>query len=285
LIEALLPGLDLRSLSDSLSAGDRTLMTTDSKDLGEARKGVKERRYQTITKELVALIESGEFPVGSRLPGERELAERFQVSRVTIREAAIALEALGYIAVKTGSGAYVQRPRSAGASLPDVSAFELTAARSVIEAEAAALAAANLTEPGLAKLEALIEAMGSVGTGDSETGDALDKDFHLTIARLAGNPVIEHTVEQLWRMRNELPRVRRVYDGVCVSDAKARTEEHAMILDALRRRDPAAARHAMREHFRRLFEAMLEATEQSALEEVKRRIGEDRKRFLVTTQI
>ena len=50
-------------------------------------------------------------------------------------------------------------------------------------------------------------------------------------------------------------------------------------------RDPAAARTAMREHFQRLFEAMISATEHTALEEVRRRIGEDRKRFLATTQI
>jgi DNA-binding FadR family transcriptional regulator len=72
-----------------------------------------DRRYQLVARQIIELIESGEFPTGSRLPGERELAERLGVSRVTIREAEIALEAQGYLAVKTGSGVYV-RPR-----LPD----------------------------------------------------------------------------------------------------------------------------------------------------------------------
>ncbi|HSX64752.1 MAG TPA: GntR family transcriptional regulator, partial [Pseudoxanthomonas sp.] len=62
------------------------------------------RLYQSIAAKILALIESGEFPSGSRLPGERDLAERFGVSRVTIREAEIALEAQGWIAIKTGSG-------------------------------------------------------------------------------------------------------------------------------------------------------------------------------------
>ena len=68
------------------------------------------RLYQTIAAKLRKLIEDGEFPPGSRLPGERELAERFGVSRVTIREAEIALEAQGWIAIRIGSGVHV-KPR------------------------------------------------------------------------------------------------------------------------------------------------------------------------------
>ncbi|MEE7559013.1 FadR family transcriptional regulator, partial [Xanthomonas sp. Kuri4-2] len=100
------------------------------------------RLYQTIVAKILKLIESGEFPPGARLPGERDLAERFGVSRVTVREAEIALEAQGWIAIKTGSGVYVRaRPGTAFGDLPDVSAFDLTAARAVFESEAAALAA------------------------------------------------------------------------------------------------------------------------------------------------
>ncbi|TGQ60706.1 FadR family transcriptional regulator, partial [Mesorhizobium sp. M1C.F.Ca.ET.212.01.1.1] len=102
------------------------------------------RLYQTIASKLRKLIEDGEFPPGSRLPGERELAERFGVSRVTIREAEIALEAQGWIAIRIGSGVHVKpRPAQVPGGLPDVSAFDLTAARAVFEAEAAALAASN----------------------------------------------------------------------------------------------------------------------------------------------
>ena len=247
---------------------------------------MKNRLYKSIVTEILSLIEEGIFPPGSRLPGERELAERFAVSRVTIREAEIALEALGHIVIKTGSGAYVQRViGTATSDLPNVTAFELTAARAVIEAEAAALAAANMTEEGIAHLDGLIKAMSSVQPNGSDEGDDIDRQFHLSIARMSGNPVIEFNVQQLWRIRNELPQVQKVYSSVCVTDAKARTDEHASICSALRNRDPAAARFAMREHFQRLFEAMLIATENSALEEVKRKICEDRQRFLITTQI
>lgn len=247
---------------------------------------MKDRLYKAVVNEILALIDAGTYPPGSRLPGERDLAERFDVSRVTIREAEIALEALGHIVIKTGSGAYVMRGSTkAPDGLPDVTAFELTAARSVIEAETAALAAVNITDAGIAELRTLVEAMSATGHGDTDDHDDIDRRFHIAIARLSGNPVMEYAVSSLWRMRNELPKVKHVYSSVCVTDASARTHEHAAVVDALSARDPAAARTAMREHFQRLFEAMISATEHTALEEVRRRIGEDRQRFLVTTQI
>ncbi|GAA0652548.1 FadR/GntR family transcriptional regulator [Brevundimonas lenta] len=243
------------------------------------------RLYQSIATEIRALIESGDFPPGSRLPGERDLAERFNVSRVTIREAEIALEAQGWIIIKTGSGVYVQaRPAAPAGGLPDVSAFDLTAARAVIEAEAAALASANITDAEIAELEELIVAMTNPQSTDQSAAEA-DQKFHLAIARISGNPVVEHCVQLIWRMRNELPRVREVYARVCHHDWDARTDEHSIILNALRNRDPQASRAAMRDHFHRLFEEMLEATESEALAEVRRRTEHDRERFLATTRI
>ena len=243
------------------------------------------RLYQTIAAKLRKLIEDGEFPPGSRLPGERELAERFGVSRVTIREAEIALEAQGWIAIRIGSGVHVKpRPTQAPGGLPDVSAFDLTAARAVFEAEAAALAASNLDDAGIAELQALAEALCRRDLSDAEAGE-YDRRFHLAIARLSGNPVVEFFVQQIWRMRSELPRVTEVYARVCHDDGASRADEHMAIFEALRARDPVAARNAMRHHFQRLFEAMLQTTESQALEEIRRRTQQDRERFMATTRI
>ncbi len=228
------------------------------------------------------MIESGEFPVGSRLPGERDLAERLGVSRVTIREAEIALEAQGWISIRTGSGVYVQH-REDGYALPQVTAFDLTAARAIIEAEAAALAASHITDADLLELEDLIVTMSGAGGAD-ESAAMADQQFHLAIARIGGNPVLEHCVSLIWRIRNEQSEVRQVYGRVCHNDSEARTNEHAEILAALRRRDPQASRAAMREHFHRLFEAMLEANESAAMAELRQKTANDRMRFLATTR-
>ena len=242
------------------------------------------RLYQSVARELLKLIESGEFPPGSRLPGERDLVERFGVSRVTVREAEIALEAQGWITIKTGSGAYVRPRLNARGALPDVSAFDVTAARAVIEAEAAAIAARRISEAEIAELDALLQAMARSDGGDREAEDA-DQKFHLAIARICGNPVIEHCVQVIWRMRNELPRVRQAYARVCHDDASERTGEHGAILAALRRHDPAAAREAMRSHFERLFESMLEVSENDALLEVRRRSQQHRDNFFAATRL
>jgi DNA-binding FadR family transcriptional regulator len=199
------------------------------------------RLYQTIAAKLRKLIEDGEFPPGSRLPGERELAERFGVSRVTIREAEIALEAQGWIAIRIGSGVHVKpRPTQAPGGLPDVSAFDLTAARAVFEAEAAALAASNLDDAGIAELQALAEALCRRDLSDAEAGE-YDRRFHLAIARLSGNPVVEFFVQQIWRMRSELPRVTEVYARVCHDDGASRADEHMAIFEALRARSGGRA--------------------------------------------
>lgn len=242
------------------------------------------RLYQTTAGEILKLIESGEFPPGSRLPGERDLAERLGVSRVTVREAEIALEAQGWISIRVGSGAYVKpRPVDAHGVLPDVSAFDLTAARTMIEGEAAALAASRVTSAELEELEQLLGAM-SAPNVDDRTASEADRKFHLAIARISGNPVIEYCVHLVWRMRNELPRVQKVYARVCHNDGRDRTSEHTEILMALRARDPSAARKAMQHHFQRLFESMLEATENDALAEIRNRTQEHRERFQAITR-
>ena len=112
-----------------------------------------------------------------------------------------------------------------------------------------------------------------------------DRDFHLTIASASGNAAVRYVVEMLWRIRMESKPVRKVYDSVCLEDSNAREAEHREILDALRARDPAAARIAMREHFRRLIEAMLDVTEEQALEELRRKATESRERFLTSFQL
>ncbi|WP_231758665.1 FadR/GntR family transcriptional regulator [Microbulbifer elongatus] len=85
------------------------------------------RLYQQVAEKLAAAIAAGDYPAGTRLPAERKLAERFEVSRPTVREAIIALELAGCVEVKGGSGVYVTDSEasafSAGES--DIGAFEI----------------------------------------------------------------------------------------------------------------------------------------------------------------
>ena len=152
----------------------------------------------------------------------------------------------------------------------------------LVESEAAALAAHNISDEAIEKLATLVELMRS---GDEDVANEADEQFHLTIAESSNNAAMVHTIESLWRMREELPEVKATYASVCILDAESRTAEHRAIFDALKARDPAAARNAMREHFHRLLESMLEATERQALEQVQQQASLSRERFTAAAKI
>ena len=240
----------------------------------------EKRLYHTIAGEILKMIDSGMYPPGSRLPGERDLAERFGVSRVVVREAEISLEATGRLAIKVGSGVYVRDAETVnGLNLPNISPFELTQARLLFEPECAALAAKVITDEQIAELEATLDIMATTPV-DSPEGEKADMDFHFLIAKATGNEANAFFLHTLWRMRTEIDEVKRVYSAVCHDDVSHRVNEHSEIMAALKNRDPEAARTAMRGHFSRLLEALLDASEQQAIEDAKRRSNANRERYL-----
>lgn len=240
----------------------------------------EKRLYHTVADQIMKLIGDGAIPPGTRLPGERELAERFKVSRVTVREAEIALQALGFISIKTGSGVYVLDPaEKASSGLPTVTAFELTEARLLFESEAAALAAKHISDETLERLSELVETMSKDDPQLKEASAEADQEFHLTIAAASGNSAVQYIIETLWKIRNQVPAIRDVHESICARDDQL-TIEHADVVEALRRRDPAAAREAMRAHFRGLLGSMIDVTEEQALERLKKTTSESRQRYL-----
>ncbi|MFA6114104.1 MAG: FadR/GntR family transcriptional regulator [Sphingomonas sp.] len=242
------------------------------------------RLFQDIAERMATMIAEGAFPPGSRLPGEREMAERLGVSRVTIREAEIALQAQGLVRIKTGSGVYVcDRSEVGVGALPVVSAFELTEARSLFESEAAALAAPTITDEQIEVLEMLLAQMSEADDGSAAATEA-DRSFHLTIASASGNEAIIYVISTLWRMRTEIPEICSLHASVCQHDEGTRHDEHAAVLEALKKRDSVGARQAMRQHFSRLLEAMLDVAEEKQISELRRKVDASRARFLITAQ-
>lgn len=248
-----------------------------------------QRLYHKVANQILELIDSGVFPPGNRLPGERDLAEKFGVSRVSIREAEIALQAQGRIEIRVGSGAYVLDGSGLNANgLPKVGPFELTEARALFEAEAAALAAPIISDEALAELEYLIDVMSGKNTNGKAMGltpDQADEAFHMGIAKATNNPAIIFVIDSMWNMRKEAALHQKVYRSVCDKDSDLREDEHKAILAALKNRDAHAARKAMRLHFTRMIEALLVASEREAYQEVKKKTAESRSRFLLASQM
>lgn len=234
---------------------------------------MKSRRlFWRIVDQIEAMINSGDFPAGSRLPPERELAEIFEVSRPTVREAIIALEVRERVEVKTGSGVYVLEDKTDSKDLLSISAFELTQARALIEGEVAALAATSITPEELKQLHTTLETMAK----GSEYTEEADEEFHRIIAYSTRNKAMITTVESLWNSRVSNPEIVQDYGNVCGQSNQQVIDEHTKIYEALRSKDAVAARGAMHEHFNRLINALFDAMEARALEEVRRKSSEKR---------
>lgn len=238
------------------------------------------RAYKVVLEQMLEQIHAGKYPAGGRLPPERELAERFKVSRPTIREAIIALETLEYVEVKVGSGVYViENSRMTSGTYDNVSAFELTESRALIEGEAAALAAKMITGEELEELERSLGEMALENEqGDLASGDA-DKKFHQVIAQATRNAMLETIINQMWHVRNHAPHVFKAYRAICEQDGARRVEEHQEIYDALANRDADAARTAMHHHFARILNKLISTMEEEQVKEVQRQTSEVRRRF------
>ncbi|MGB2740750.1 MAG: FadR/GntR family transcriptional regulator [Cognaticolwellia sp.] len=229
------------------------------------------RLFWSIVDKIEALIDSGVYSPGSRLPPERELAETFNVSRPTIREAIIALEVREKIEVKTGSGIYVLKQVNQLGFHKEVNAFEVTQARALIEGEVAAIAATTITEGELNSLHQTL-----VDMENSHFIAAADKKFHQIIANATRNSAMILSAENLWKLRSSTPEIIKDYDSVCSKDNSKTLAEHTAIYQALKSGDATQARLAMHSHFNRLINALFDAVESRALEEIKQRNSEKR---------
>lgn len=241
------------------------MATTTDLPFAQATEPESDRSYQKLAARIATLVAGGEFKVGDRLPSERALAERFNVSRTLVREAIIVLEIQGAVEVRGGSGIYISAP-VAGA-VPAVSAytlspgpgpFELLRARSLIEAEIASVAAENRKDSDIDRIYAALAAMRE-HMQDKAANEAADRLFHLRIAESTGNSVLlqmvtglwDHTKAPIWSQMEahfHTPELRR-----------ASQDDHQRVFNALLERNPAEARAAMRAHIDRVIAEFAQA--------------------------
>ncbi len=233
------------------------------------------RIYRQIADQLKTLIDNNEFPPGSRLPAERELASQLQVSRASVREALIALEVIGLVDVRVGNGVIVCAPpvsqaatsqepvmaragRNQWADVDDelnieldftaeLPPFSLLQTRRLIEPETAALAARHASDEELAAIRQAYEQ----NCRDNRQGSAThpgDRLFHIRIAQASGNPAYAFIIAHLLGHRYGT-MFRGLQLHYTPQDMPHRSEvEHLAILTALEARDTRAAKKAMKEH-------------------------------------
>ena len=210
-----------------------------------------QRLYRQIAEQLRALIGSGEYQTGARLPAERDIAKELGVSRPSVREALIALEVEGWVEIRTGSGIYVLDRPAAGHNLPTPTTewgpLELIRARRVVEGEIASMVATQAKRRDFAAMDLAIESMQK----DADRGVVPlegDRAFHSAIVHACGNTVLMETVQSFWDSRRSPLFVRLGDYFETPKSWQSAIAEHHAILEAMRARDAGAARSAMHAH-------------------------------------
>jgi GntR family transcriptional repressor for pyruvate dehydrogenase complex len=226
---------------------------------------VRSRKVSAIAAEqIVDAIVREDFPVGSKLPSEFELAEQMGVSRPSIREALSALQAMSIVESRPGSGNYVRRAPS---SLDENDAvhlieseagcLEVMEAREALEPPVAELVATKGSREGVARLRRTLKAMRDhASRNDFDAYFDADKAFHVALSEAAGNPLVSAALAPLVdTMEQKVYReFTHHYYLRNVSDLQHVVALHSEILEAIAGGDGRKAFAKMVEHWTRMRE-------------------------------
>jgi DNA-binding GntR family transcriptional regulator len=192
-----------------------------------------------VTEAIRNLILTGELAPGSRI-GQEELAGRFGVSRLPVRDALSRLESDGLVILKASSGAWVAR-------LDLKECIEIYKIRERLEPLALTEAVKNISDADIEELAALVESI--AGAKDDEEFLRLDREFHLACYRAANMRQLQSMAEKFW---NTTQHYRRLFiQTVIRTNRWVIDAEHRLMIDAIRRRDGEGAGNVLFEHIRR----------------------------------
>jgi len=210
------------------------------------------RLYEQIVQQMEESILKGQLKAGDQVPAERDLAQRFGVSRTAVREAIRALRDKGLVEAYTGRGTFVtygtsQSVRQSLDLLVRIGHHEgaahLAELRQILEPEIAALAATRIEEQLLVAMREAVATMDH-SLRDPDAYVEGDLDFHLALAEAVGNPLVLSLLDSIvGLLREQRSRIFSVEGG-----PERGQFHHKRILQATERRDPDAAREAMRAH-------------------------------------
>ncbi|WP_038142383.1 FCD domain-containing protein [Vibrio nigripulchritudo] len=224
------------------------------------------RPYQETGLVLRQELIEGHYKVGDRLPPERDIAERLDVSRTVVREAIIMLELENLVEVKKGSGVYVidipSQPSSReNAISDDAGPFEMLQARQLLESNIAEFAATQVTPNDIVKMRAALELeREELAAGAKEHSG--DEKFHMCIAEATQNSVLVDMLKQSWERRENSPMWKKLHSHIVGQDYRQEwLDDHAKILATLQRKDPIAAKSAMWQHLENVKHRLLELSD------------------------
>lgn len=209
---------------------------------------------EEIIKQLISLINTGKLKPGSKLPSERELMEKFHVSRSSIREALHSLTMIGLLETYPGAGTFVSKQLTGiiagqlewSVLLGNRELLELMEVREPLEIQAAGLAAERGTSETVQKLRGVIDNFFSEQTGNTNLLDA-EMAVHIMVAEISGNQTLLRIVQTLQAMLKEYRTNHRI--GFYTSPTS--NQDYLDILKAVEMNDVEAARSSMTRHLQK----------------------------------
>jgi GntR family transcriptional repressor for pyruvate dehydrogenase complex len=218
---------------------------------------------ERIVRQIKDTILSGNMKPGDRLPPERELVERFQASRISIREALKGLETSGLLTIKPGSGVFVaelnSKPMSDSLSsilrIQKTSVNELTEARVIFEPSIAKVASEKMTPEDFCKLEQNIEETSAI-LQSNRSARAKNIEFHTLIAESTHNSVLNLTMKTLLDVLQEMSSEIVNNSPGNVQMSIVSTGYHKKLLKAFREKKSQRVYDLMLEHILQVQEGL-----------------------------
>ena len=204
---------------------------------------------ENIASELRREILNGQILAPEKLPAERELAEKYQVSRGTVRAALSKLEKEKFIEIKPGSGAFVIHKTSAVpvSEVKNANPLELIDARFALEPHICRLAVLHGKKEQFQKLETLIEAM-EKSVKDPVQFASADTAFHQVLADCTGNNLLIWIINQINSVRGQDEWTKARHQTLNDNIIRTYNIQHNQILSAIKLREPEKAASLMKEH-------------------------------------
>jgi GntR family transcriptional regulator, transcriptional repressor for pyruvate dehydrogenase complex len=238
-----------------------------------------EKLALAVVRQIELLILRGILRPGERLPSERELAERLDVSRPSLREAVAELHARGLLVTRAGSGMYVDegsgriiRPRSCGCSRPMTRRCSTTSpSAATSRGSRPSVRRGRPRTPTCSVVDAVFRRMEAAQAQRSGKEDAaLDAEFHMAIIEASHNVVLLHMMRGMFDLLAEGVFFNRQIMFRQRATRESLLDQHRAINDALQARAPEAARAAVEAHLDFVEQALLAQKKSERNEEVAR---------------
>lgn len=228
---------------------------------------------EEIVEQIKELISAGDLKPGEKIPSERDLAVMLGVSRPSVREAIMVLDAMGLVEARQGGGTYVRSLTSAALSDPLTALVEenpallhaLVEVRMGLETWSAHLAAARATDEDIQRMRdllAIMEKQAAQGGWDAE----VDSQFHYAITAATHNTLQMHVLNTIHSLFHKTIQVALTEFYRKAGMVELLLDQHRAIYQAIAERDPDKARDAMFRHISLVEEKMSQLHQQSALD-------------------